>query len=210
MHHQFSSFHQFSIAARFFLFAGLTFAASLVFLACESKSVLTDATTNIKPGQPTPAASNPQIKVEQVSDFDIQMMDGSMAKLSALQNEHKVLVINFWATWCGPCKQEIPHMVELQDQYKDKGVEVVGLTVEDPKDDLLKVRNFYKVMNINYRVGFSSDKMFNTFNGNDPGGAIPQTFIFDRKGNMVKHIRGFSPKIASTLKEGIEQALRQA
>jgi hypothetical protein len=65
-------------------------------------------------------------------------------------------------------------------------------------------------MNINYRVGFSSDKMFNTFNGNDPGGAIPQTFIFDRKGNMVKHIRGFSPKIASTLKEGIEQALRQA
>ncbi len=147
----------------------------------------------------------------ELKDYEVQMLDAPGTRLSQLIGKDKVALINFWATWCGPCRQEIPHLVELQKKYRDQGLEVVGLSVEDPGIDAEKVRRFAKEYQINYQLGFSSQEMFAAFNGSDPRMVIPQSFIFDREGNLVKHIKGLNPRfMREILEEGIEKALRTA
>ncbi|HZS03713.1 MAG TPA: TlpA disulfide reductase family protein [Blastocatellia bacterium] len=168
--------------------------------SCSKESVISQ-------DENKPAAGKPV----QLGDFNITMLDAPQVKLAELTSQNKVIVFDFWATWCGPCRLEIPHLVELQREYKDKGVEVIGLSLEDPQADADKVRQFAKEMNINYRLGFSSMGMFNSFNGNDPRGSIPQTFVFDRSGKLVKWIHGMNPQtIRMTLRDSVERALQQS
>lgn len=122
-------------------------------------------------------------------DFALPSRDGGEVRLSELRGQ--VVMINFWATWCGPCRREIPDLVALQRDLRSKGIEVIGLTVEDPVMDSQKVREFSQRFGINYRIGFSPKEMFMAINGADPRGVIPQTFIFDRKGRLVDSARGF-------------------
>src|SRR5918999_520847 len=70
---------------------------------------------------------------------EIQALDGGKFRLSDFKD--KVVVIDLWATWCGPCRLEVPHLVDLQNEYGAKGVEVIGLTTEDPLEDEEKVRD---------------------------------------------------------------------
>ncbi len=168
--------------------------------SCSQHSVVTDSSTN----------AGRESKMTNLRDYDVQMLDAPTVKLSQLTSSNKVLVFDFWATWCGPCRVEIPHLVELQNDYKDKGVEVIGLSIENPKIHADLVRNFAKEMNINYQIGFASDEMFNTFTAGS--GSIPQTLIFDRNGRLVKHLRGIprDPNvIKSWLREGVDKALAQ-
>jgi thiol-disulfide isomerase/thioredoxin len=166
--------------------------------SCSKGSVVTEA-----PPPPSQAT--------QLQDYEVKMLDAPAVKLSQITSQNKVLVFDFWATWCGPCRIEIPHLVELQREYKDKGVEVIGLSIENPQIHSDLVRNFAKEMNINYQVGFASDEMFNTFTAGS--GSIPQTLIFDRNGKLVKHLRGIprDPSvIRNWLRDPIEKALAQS
>jgi thiol-disulfide isomerase/thioredoxin len=81
-------------------------------------------------------------------DTEIQAVDGKAFRLSDYKD--KVVVLDLWATWCGPCRLEIPHLVELQNEYGARNVEVIGLTTEDPEADAGKVRDFAKEFKINY------------------------------------------------------------
>ena len=169
--------------------------------SCSQHSVVTDSSSN----------TGRESKITNLRDYDVQMLDAPAVKLSQLTASNKVLVFDFWATWCGPCRIEIPHLVELQREYKDKGVEVIGLSIEDPKIHADLVRNFAKEMNINYQLGFASDEMFNTFTAGS--GSIPQTLIFDRNGRLVKHLRGIprDPNVIKNwLREGVDKALAQS
>src|SRR6266540_3034915 len=85
---------------------------------------------------------------ENVMQASINLLDGQKAKLADYSG--KVLIVDLWATWCGPCRQEIPHLVELAKEYKSKGVEVIGLTKEDPENQPEAVKQFSELMNINY------------------------------------------------------------
>jgi thiol-disulfide isomerase/thioredoxin len=146
--------------------------------------------------------------VKELKDYDVAMLDAPATKLSQLIGKNKVLALNFWATWCGPCRQEIPLLNELQEEYRAQGVELIGLTVEHPARDTDKVRTFAKEFAINYQIGFSSEEMFMAFNS-DPRMPIPQTFIFNREGKLVHHIKGLNPRtMRETLKAGIEKALK--
>jgi len=170
-----------------------------VSLACSSSKTVFDRT---EIGTPAPA------QPKQLQDFEVAMLDAPTLKLSELVGKEKVIVLDFWATWCGPCRQEIPHLNALQRDYKEKGVEIIGLTLENPQADVEKVRDFAKAFEINYRLGFSSPEMFSAFN-DDPRMPIPQTFIFSRDGNLVDHIKGMNPRtIRERLQEGIEKALK--
>lgn len=145
---------------------------------------------------------------DQVRDFDVQMLDGPKIKLSELTAQNKVIVFDFWASWCGPCKIEIPHLVELQKDYKDKGVEVVGLVIQDTED---KIRAFTKEMPMNYRIGFAAPGMFEAFSGGYSG--IPQTLIFDRSGKLIKHMKGIPrdpAALRSMLRDSVDKALQQS
>ena len=150
-------------------------------------------------------AENP---VKELKDFEIQMLDAPPVKLSKLVGENRVLLLNFWATWCGPCQGEIPYLAAAQKEYRAKGVEFVGLSVEDPREASADIRIFARKLGINYQLGFASPELFDAFN-NDPGGAIPQTFIFSKDGRLVKHIKGSNPSLMKQmLEEGIEEALK--
>ena len=157
-------------------------------------------------------------ETRQIADFDLLMFDqkGKLKKstLAETVGKDKVVVIDFWATWCGPCRQSIPDLVAAHNEYKDKGVEFVGFSVEDPDEanrtnpaqkNLAAVFSMAKDFKIAYRIGFSSVEMFSSF---DRTGALPQTFVFDKKGNLVRQIRGFSPtRSPQLLRAGIDEAL---
>jgi thiol-disulfide isomerase/thioredoxin len=146
--------------------------------------------------------------IKELKDFDVQMLDAPAVKLSKLAGDNKVLLVNFWATWCGPCVGEIPYLAAAQKEYRDKGVELIGLSVEDPREASEEVRAFARKNGINYQLGFASPELFNAFN-DDPRGAIPQTFIFSKDGKLVKHIKGSNPSLMKEmLEEGIEEALK--
>ncbi len=119
----------------------------------------------------------------------------------------KVLVLDFYATWCVPCRQSIPHLIDLQQKAGPQGLQVVGLNVGGP-DDRVKVPAFADELRIEYPLGFP-DKSLTDFFLSDVD-AIPQTFVFDRNGELVKRFIGFDDLTAEHLEQSVGAALDSA
>ena len=121
------------------------------------------------------------------ADFTLPSLDGTHVKLSSFRG--KVVLLNFWATWCGPCKAEIPAFVELQQQYKDDLV-VIGLSVDDPADKAKAFADQYKV---NYPIvlGLGHDDIQDAYG---PIYGIPASFLISRDGKVCKRHLGLAPK----------------
>jgi thiol-disulfide isomerase/thioredoxin len=159
-------------------------------------------TTNQGAQQPRPQPPQLETVPALAWDTELQAVDGSAFRLSDYKD--KVVVLDLWATWCGPCRLEIPHLVELQDEYGAKNVEVIGLTTEDPQADAGKVRDFAKEFKINYKLGWSPrDVSLALMNGNT---SIPQTFVIAPGGRIVMKFRGFSDRIPDLLRGAIDKA----
>ncbi|MCK6613905.1 MAG: TlpA family protein disulfide reductase [Ignavibacteriaceae bacterium] len=126
-----------------------------------------------------------QLKGKKAPDFSLKDLNGKVVKLSDFKN--KIVIIDFWATWCGPCRKGIPDLVSLQKTY-GKDVVIIGITVDD---DLAEVPPFAQKYGINYPVLYADRKVIKDYGGID---AIPTSFIVDKKGNIVdKHV-GLIPK----------------
>ncbi len=146
----------------------------------------------------------PSIKLKDgVLQEEVKTLDGKSLRLGDYAG--KVVVLDIWATWCGPCRREIPHLVELSKEYGGRGVEVIGLTTEDPVRDEEAVREFAREFNINYTLGWIGEDLYTTLTRGQ--NVIPQTFVIGRDGRVIRHIRGFSPQIASILREAIERGI---
>jgi cytochrome c biogenesis protein CcmG/thiol:disulfide interchange protein DsbE len=91
----------------------------------------------------------------------------------------KVVLLNFWATWCGPCKMEIPWFVQFQQQYRSKGFEVLGVAMDD--DGWTAVKPYIAEKKMNYRVVLGSDQVANVYGGID---SLPTTFVIDQQGKI--------------------------
>ena len=121
-------------------------------------------------------------------NFTLKDMDGNDVDLR--QFSGKVVLLNFWATWCGPCKVEIPGFVELQDEYRDKGFVMLGLSVDDTAD---KIQNFAKEFDVNYPMLVGLDeKEFQEAWG--PVWGLPMSFWIDREGTWCKTHMGIGTK----------------
>ncbi len=139
-----------------------------------------------------------------VTEADLRTIDGESFRLSSRAGT--VVVLDLWATWCGPCRSEIPHLVQLSKDYKDRGVEVIGLTTEDPKAAAQKVRDFANEFQIDYTLGWAGDVGRTLMQDNT---SIPQKFVITRDGRLMKRLMGFNTQIGPTqLREAVEQALR--
>ena len=121
-------------------------------------------------------------------DFTLKDMHGEDVSLAALKG--KVILLNFWATWCGPCKVEIPSFVELQDEYRDEGLVVLGLSVDDPVEKLQPFADQYKV-NYPLLVGLGRDDVQEAFG---PLWGIPVTVYIARDGTLCKRHMGLATK----------------
>lgn len=139
-----------------------------------------------------------------VLDVELKALNGAPIKLSSYGG--KVLVLNLWATWCGPCRAETPELVEIYKENRARGLEIVGLSTENPDASAEKVRKFVQDYDVNYRIGWATPEVAITLmQGRD---AIPQSFVIGRDGRVVKRFVGFSPSTTPPLlKEAIEQAL---
>ena len=116
----------------------------------------------------------------------------------------KVVVLDFWATYCPPCREEIPHLVRLQKQFGPQGLKVVGLNVGG-EEDRPKVPDFVKLYKIQYQLADPEDDTVRLFLSDDD--RIPQTFVIDRAGRVVEHVVGYDEDVASRLEGAISQAL---
>lgn len=111
-------------------------------------------------------------------DFALKDANGSSVKLSDYRG--KVVLLNFWATWCGPCKVEIPWFIEFQQQYKDKGFEVLGVAMDD--EGWEAVKPYLSERKVNYRVLLGNDSVTQLYGGVD---SLPTTFVIDKEGRIA-------------------------
>jgi peroxiredoxin len=101
----------------------------------------------------------------------------------------KIVILDFWATWCGPCRAEIPGFIALQQQYEKRGLVVVGLSVDEGGAEVVK--KFTQKLGMDYPVVLADDKTQQAFGGIE---AVPTTFVIDRAGRIVKEHVGFADK----------------
>src|SRR5512143_444618 len=109
-------------------------------------------------------------------DFSLKSFDGREITLSQLKG--KVVLLDFWATWCGPCKESIPHLIQLYKDYRENGFELVGMNVE--KGDPETVRRFVTSMDIPYPVVSAPQEVVNSYRVT----GIPATFLIDKEGKI--------------------------
>jgi thiol-disulfide isomerase/thioredoxin len=151
------------------LFAGALFALALTSLRPLIRSSAPDPLSSSK--SPVWELKDPDGKLVKSSDFD-----------------GKVVILDFWATWCPPCKAEIPGFIELQKKYGEKGLVVVGVSLDEQGPSVVK--QFMNQFGMNYPVVMGNIKTMEDFGGK----AIPTTFVIDRSGKVVaKHV-GFASK----------------
>ena len=128
-----------------------------------------------------PAASAPSLS------WELKDVSGKLVKSSDFAG--KVVILDFWATWCGPCRMEIPGFIEFQKQYADKGLVVVGVSLD--QDGASVVKSFMDKSGINYPVLLGDETIVSAFGGVE---GIPTTFIIDRKGQIVRKHVGYAEK----------------
>jgi len=180
-------------------FVALAMLVSLGLSSCNSSET---GTSNSAPTRP--AASGPTLPPN-VLNAELKTVNGNSIKLSDYSG--KVLVVNLWATWCGPCRMEIPELVKLYNEFKPQGLEMVGLSTEDPDSTADSVRDFVRTFQMSYAVGWSpQDVSISLMRGNT---AIPQSFLVARDGRILKRFVGFNrDSTPPLLRKEIEAALK--
>jgi cytochrome c biogenesis protein CcmG, thiol:disulfide interchange protein DsbE len=134
----------------------------------------------------------------------LKTMEGKSFKLADLKG--KVLVIDLWATWCGPCRSSTPELVNLQKEYGPKGLEVIGLDIDPKSDSPEDVKEFADEFDINYKLAFADQELAMSLMR---GGSIPQSLVVARDGRILEHLVGYSPtSTPKRLRAAIEQALQ--
>lgn len=144
----------------------------------------------------------PPLRDGSLANLGWELTDGNRAVFSEFKG--KVLVLDFYATWCGPCRDSVPHLIGLQKKYEDQGLRVVGLNVGGPGDPE-KVPAFAKEFGIQYTLA-KPDEDLVSFLLYDSD-AIPQTFVFDRQGKLVERLIGFGEGSGDDLDRAVESAL---
>ena len=119
----------------------------------------------------------------------------------------KVIVVNLWATWCGPCRREVPDYERVRKEFVDRGVEFIGLTTEDPNTTRARVQKFVRDFNFKFRIGWADGDTARTLmNGRN---VIPQTLVIGSDGRVISHWSGYSPQSGDRLRKAIESALSE-
>jgi thiol-disulfide isomerase/thioredoxin len=134
-------------------------------------------------------------------DFALKSLpDGKEVKLSSLRG--KAVLVNFWATWCEPCKIEMPSLVDLQKKYGAQGLQIVGVAMDDADDK--EINTFAHKMGVNYMVLRGTEKVGELYGGIDH---LPMTYYLDRSGKVVDATEGMAGE--ATFEDAIKRALAQ-
>jgi peroxiredoxin len=132
--------------------------------------------------------SLPARAVEAASDFTLRDVDGNAVTLSELKG--KVVVLSFWATWCGPCKEEMPHMQEMYGRLSEQGLVVLSISTDDARS-ASKVKPYVKKMGYTFPVLLDRDST--VIGAYNPSKTLPYTVVIDRSQQVVHRVSGYNP-----------------
>ena len=179
----------------------IALAVSLVsVVACTRQKSSDDGPTPVLSGPPNTIYPMPPLKAD--SEMGWALPNGERAKFADYHG--KVLVLDFYATWCAPCRESIPRLKTLQQTYGPKGLQIVGLNVGGP-EDRIKVADFAKELGIQYPLGFPDKHLTELFLSDDQ--TIPQTFVFGRDGQLVKRFIGYQESTGVELEKVLEMEI---
>jgi thiol-disulfide isomerase/thioredoxin len=116
--------------------------------------------------------------------FGVRTLDGKMFRMS--ENRGKPVVLDFWATWCGPCRASMPHLTRIQERYSGDGLVVLGLSVD--QEGPAVVRRFAERLQIRFRIAMADEKLLDQYG---PIRQIPTTFFINRRGEVVRRTVGY-------------------
>jgi peroxiredoxin len=131
-------------------------------------------------------------------DFELASLDGKRLRLSDYRG--KAVLLNFWATWCAPCKIEMPWFVDLQKQYAAQGLQVIGVAMDDSGEEA--IAKFAREMGVNYPVLIGKEAVGDAYGGVE---FLPTTFIIDRQGRVVERVFGLVGR--SEFEDNVKKAL---
>ena len=162
--------------------------AVFMFHGCSSETVRAQTVKPDKDRKPAP-------------EFTLKDVNGKSVHISDYKG--KVVLLDFWATWCGPCKIEIPWFMEMERKYKDRGFAVLGIAMDD--EGWEAVKPFLADLGVNYRVVMGNDATAGMYGGVE---ALPTTFLIDKEGRIAAVHVGLASK--KDFEDGIEQLLQSS
>ena len=192
-----------SVLARVFV-TTFTLAGILLLAGCNSPE--DTGPTRVLSGAPSTAFPMPPPTGTSLGTLGWAILETptkSPTRASISDFKGRVLILDMYATWCAPCRESIPHLIQLQKRYGIQGLEIVGLNVGGP-DDRIKVEDFAGELQIDYPLGFPDRALTDVLMFDDQ--TIPQTFVFSREGMLVKRIIGYR---AAELEQAIQKELTQ-
>jgi len=145
-----------------------------------------------------PTRAGADLKGQPAPQFDLKDLQGKNIRLSDYRG--KVVLLNFWATWCPPCKEEMPWFVDLQQRYGAQGLQVIGIAMDDAGQKA--VGSFAEKLGVNYPVLLGKESVAESY-GNVQ--FLPDTFYIGRDGKIVKHVQGLIDR--KSIEETVKQAL---
>ena len=155
--------------------------------------------------QPRPLPGVLTFLPDRVWDHRIRSLDDNYFRLADFQG--KVMVINLWASWCGPCRREVPEYEEIRKDFLGRDVEFIGLTTEDPAVAKQQVNKFVRQSGFAFILGWADREFARTLMNGRRG--VPQTMVIDTNGNIINHWVGYAPRESGKrLREAIENALK--
>jgi peroxiredoxin len=152
------------------------------------------------PEQTAPSAVKPVGARQNAPEFALKDVNGTTVRLSDYRG--KVVLLNFWATWCGPCKIEVPWFIEFEQANKDRGFAVIGVSMDE--EGWAVVKPFLAEMNINYRTLLGNDSIAQLYGGVD---SLPTSFLIDRDGRVASSHLGLTSGSKSLYKNEIQELL---
>ncbi|MEQ1641847.1 MAG: TlpA disulfide reductase family protein [Pyrinomonadaceae bacterium] len=145
-----------------------------------------------------------------LADAEFELIEGGKFKIT--EKKGKVLMLNIWGTWCGPCRQEMPHLIEMQAKYKDQGFEVLGLNIgtyegtPESSEDILK---FAGEMKLNYTLARSPRQATGAFYSITKQQVVPQTMLVDREGHVRGIFVGGGQRIFDSMKNNLAKLMAE-
>ncbi|MGI8884612.1 MAG: TlpA disulfide reductase family protein [Pyrinomonadaceae bacterium] len=162
------------------------------------------ATANSKTSSESKSSDYP-LAPAAVLNSEIKNIDGNVFKVADLKG--KVLLLNLWATWCGPCREEMPHLVAMENEFKAQGFKVIGLNVDD--ETLDKIKPFAEKMQLNYELAWADENLYRGLLKVSKFDGIPQSFLIDREGHLRGVFLGGSQKVISEMRQSVEKTVNE-
>jgi peroxiredoxin len=148
-------------------------------------------------------ALSPAFAADKATDFTLRDINGQSFTLSSL--EGKVVLLSFWATWCGPCKEEMPHLQKMYTEKKDDGFVVLSISTDDARS-ASRVKPYVKKMGYDFQVLLDKEsKVIGTYN---PAKTLPYTVVIDRSGDIAHVASGYNPGDEEKLAHLVDDLLK--